>query len=146
MQDFNDILRRSLSIVTDGYEKARGDINDVVGLIRGAIKENIGDNFSLELAEAKTDIKGSTFNIYLDTDIYDLSASIVPVVDIRIPGGGYPVELGDFNKSLQVFHSRDEVLCSRIDVEQFFAQQLSDPDSSLIQSIGFALRQKANKR
>lgn len=145
MTDFNEILRKSLSIVNDGYQQAVDNIKEVVSNLSDSIKANAGEDFSLEIGEISSDLKGATFRIFLDTDVNDVEASTMNIIDLRIPVGGYPVQLGTFTKSIQSFKAAEQVLNNKSDIEQYFAQQLSEPDSRLIQAIGFAVRRRANK-
>lgn len=143
MANFDALIKKSLAIVNDGYQQALADVKVVVEKLSNAIRQNAGEHFALEVSEVKSDVKGVTFRIFLDTDVNDLQADIVTIVHIRILSKGYPILHGSFNKTQNVFVSMDgNELEDMAAVEQFFADLLADPESSLIQALGFAMRKK----
>ena len=96
----------------------------------------------MEFAEVTYDVKGSTFRIFLDPDVSDSSAQVAVIVYMRIPAQGYPVQVGTYNKSGGIFTPNNKDLANKSEVEEYFADQLQDPDSKLIQAVGFALRRR----
>lgn len=145
MVDFNDIVKKSLAVVNQGFVKARDDLGAVVERIDISLRENAGDHFALLLSEVSSSLKGTIFCIVLDADTFNATATLIPVLHIRIPTSGYPLELGSINRVTELFVDSDQRLASMSEVEAYFVEQLSDPNSVLIQAIGFALRKKMNQ-
>lgn len=144
MPNFDEILKKSLSAVNDGYGAALEDLNNVVEKLALAIKGNAGEQFNLELAKVSEDIKGATFRVYLDPDPEDANVSLINVGHFRLLSSGYPIYSGLYNKSSSLF-SPEREFSDVVALEGFFAELLASPDSTLIQAIGFAIRKKASK-
>lgn len=141
MDDFNDILKKSLSVVNEGFRAAMDDIENIIAAVRESIKGNAGNEFSLECSEVFSNIKGSIYRVFLDTDSFDPEADLVVLTYFRIPQKGYPIELGNYNK-VTGFSVSGKLWTSKDDVMNHFVSQLQDPESQLIQAIGFALRRR----
>ena len=144
MTNFDELLKKSLSVVNDGYQIACNDVGAIVDKLGKAIKQNAGDQFGFEMSEVQSDVKGVTFRIYLDPDSNDINAALLNIAHIRIPSKGYPIFYGVFNKSSNVFAAADK-LENAEEVAEYFSDFLKDPESPLIQAIGYVLRKKANK-
>ena len=147
MEDFDSILQRSLATINVGYQTAFDDVKSVVQKISSSIKRSAGENFDLEVQEISDDVGGSTLRVYLDTDSSEPRAEVMTIVHIRIPSNGYPIFQGGFSKSSNRFSGshHDAAIADKNGVEEFFRQMLINPESPLIQALGFALRVKANK-
>ncbi|CAM2151716.1 protein of unknown function [Pararobbsia alpina] len=145
MTDFNELIKRSLSIVNESYAQAKGDVEGVIERIDFSLRDNAGDHFALVFAEFASSLKGVVFRVHLDTDVYNPQSELVTIVHMRILSTGYPIELGEINRNTGLFSAGGNALSSVQDVEEYFADQLSNPNSALIQAIGFALRKKMSK-
>lgn len=146
MADFDEILRKSLSIVNDEYRRALDELKVVVAEVRESIKANAGEEFTVELAELVSNIDGAAFQIFLDTNVNDLRSSVLSIVEIQIPANGYPIFIGTYSKGGGIFTPGEEKFDNQDEIRSFFANQLSDPSSRFIQLIGFALRRRSNKQ
>lgn len=137
--DFNAILKLSLAAVNDNYQEAVRDVEEVVGSVHAAVQQNAGKRFGVVLTDQSADIKGSTFRIYFDTNVDVMRAKIIDVLFVRIPSSGYPIALGTIDKSTKNFFAEQQII-DKEQLQKAFAQLLQNPESSLIQAIGFALR------
>ena len=87
-----------------------------------------------------------TFRVFLDTGVNDMEAEVVNITHLRIPAHGYPVSYGTYTKNTGAFiPAQNSDLKDLEAVEKFFADLLSNPESTLIQAIGFALRRSSRK-
>ncbi|MGF6115901.1 hypothetical protein ABIE30_002974 [Janthinobacterium lividum] len=137
--DFDSILKSSLKVVNDGYQTSLSDLKDVVSDLNAAVVRNAGKQFSVVVGEVANDIKGGTFRVYFDTNVNNSRARVIDVVFLRIPAGGYPIAIGVFDKSTQRFFSEQDIV-DKEGLLYAFAQLIENPDSALIQAIGYALR------
>jgi hypothetical protein len=139
IMDFDSLLKGTLSVVTEGFQTAVTDLRDLVATVGQAIQRNAGEKFALEASEESSDLKGSTYEVYLDPDVFNPRVKIIPVAYFRIPANGYPIAQGSIHKSLRSFIF-EKNLADKSELEQVFAALIQDPDSSLIQALGYALR------
>lgn len=140
--DFDEILKRSVTSVNAGYEAALADLRKVIGQLDAAVKNNAGAKYGFVLQELHSDIKGTTFRTYFDTDVNNARATIMDILAIRLPAAGYPLSVGTFDKGNKSFHPLEEL--PDVDaLNRVFVTLIREPDSALIQAIGFALRNKA---
>ena len=147
MTDFNVLLRQSLAIVNDGFQNARDEIERIVAKLSAAVKQTAGEDFAVEMSEVSATPKGTTFRIYFDPNSMDPTAEVITVAALFVPSKGYPVLRGTWNKSTNTFFpTQGGELRTLEDVEKFFADLLSNPESSLIQALGFALRRSVSRR
>ncbi|MFJ1213317.1 hypothetical protein [Burkholderia pyrrocinia] len=142
MTNFDSLLQKSLATVNDGYEQARQDLENIVSEVDTSLKSNLGDEFAFVAIEEDINIKGTIYAISLDTETDNRSAPYIPIVSIRIPSTGYPIETGSISKSTGLFTVDGTVLKDSSDIKTFFSAQLENPNSMLIQAIGFALRKR----
>lgn len=142
MVDFNEILKKSLLTVNEGYQRAYEDLSSVVAGVRESIKQNAGQEFTIELSQISAQLEGTSFQIYMDTDVNNSHAQIYRITDIEIPQTGYPIFLGAYNRVHQTFMRGEESFEDAEAISTYFAEQLSNPESRLIQLIGFALRRR----
>nr|WP_091659435.1 hypothetical protein [Massilia sp. PDC64] len=137
--NFDAILKSSLAAVNDNYQIAVGEVQDVVNSVHTAVRHNAGNRYGLIFTEMSADIKGTTFRIYFDTNVDVMRARVIDVLFIRIPSTGYPIAIGTVDKATKNFFTEQNVN-NKEELERVFAQLLQNPESSLIQAIGFALR------
>lgn len=137
--DFDAILKSSLAAVNDNYQAALSDVIDVVESIHAAIQKNAGSKYALIFTDMSADIKGSTFRVYFDTNKDVMRSKLIDILFIRIPSAGYPVGIGTIDKSSKIFLA-EETVSTCEELKKYFAQLLQNPESSLIQAIGFAMR------
>lgn len=143
MNDFDFILRKSLAAVNEGYEQALSDLFEIVEEVDASLKTNVGEEFAFVAVEYELSMKSAIYTVSLDTNSDDRGAPYIPVVSMRIPSSGYPMETGSVQKSTGNFTPDGIALKDRSEIKVFFASQLEDPNSLMIQAIGFALRKKA---
>ncbi|WP_143450355.1 hypothetical protein [Janthinobacterium sp. BJB446] len=139
--DFDSILRKSLTVVNDGFQDALTDLKGVVEAVSESVKNNAGQKFALALGEVSNDLRGSTFRVFFDTDVNNVRARIIDVLYFRIPASGYPIFEGQYDKGSKNFSAGKE-LKDKDSIAQEFGSLLRNPDSSLIQAIGYAMRTK----
>lgn len=139
--DFDSILRESLSAVNSAYDAAYNDLNEVVAKIRDAMIATTGDGSALELKRVAADRSSTTFRLYIDPDPKDPEASLITVTSFRIPTAGYPILFGTYSKVSEAFKDAGK-LDDKSALVQYFAEQLKEPESALVQAIGFAMRQR----
>lgn len=140
--DFDEILRQSVLSVNAGYETALSDLRTVVGKLEAAVKKNAGEKYGFILNELHSDVRGTTFRTYFDTDVKNVRAAIMDIIIIRLPASGYPLSIGTFDKGSKNFNPTEEI--PDVDaLNRVFVTLIREPDSALIQAIGFALRNKA---
>lgn len=145
MVDFSDLLQRSLATVNDKYARTVEDLRTVVSELRASIKTIANNEFGFELAEIVSDVHGTTFQIYLDSDVTVPNATLVTVAEFHVGATGYPVEIGTFHKGTRRFVSGGFPPLNDIEqIRVFFVEQLSNPESPLIQGIGYAMRKRLN--
>lgn len=137
--DFNEILKNSLAAVNDNYQIAVGDLEEVVESVHTAVQRNAGEKYGVILTDLSADIKGTTFRIYFDTNIENLRSKVMDVLFVRVPSSGYPIAIGTVDKATKKFYG-EETANNKEELKKYFGQLLQNPESSLIQAIGFALR------
>jgi hypothetical protein len=143
MPDFDSLLQHSLSTVNSGYLAAQGDLFRVVERLAEAIQRQTGTNIYLALKQQTADVKGTVFVLYVDVNPDDQQADTINIEHIKLQARGYPVLLGTYRKPINDFKASGS-LDTPEDLEAHFVDLLADPDSPLIQAIGFALRQRAD--
>jgi hypothetical protein len=144
MADFDLLLKKTLAVVNENYDIALSSVRNVVEQLGNAITSNAGDEFALEMYELASDIKGSVHRVQLDPDVNDDSVRLVVITYLQIPSSGFPIRIGRYSKSTGFF-PEEMTLEDAEDVERYFARFLEDPNSKLIQAIGFALRLKSKR-
>lgn len=144
MTDFNALLRKSIATVQEGYQSAVKDLSEVVNEIGVAISDLSSGACDLQLQTIAVDVAGTSFRIYLDTNSKDPSALSVPIIDLFLTNKGYPINAGQIDKATGRFFTQT-YFSDRADLERFFADTLGNPDSSLIQSLGFAMRKNESR-
>lgn len=144
MNDFDALLKRTLSIVNADYDEALSVVDAVVTQLREAITTNAGSEFAFEITELSNDINGSVHRIYLDPDSNDSAARIAVITYLQIPSTGFPIKVGRFSKNTGFTAEEDDLKDSE-EVVKYFSNFLEDPNSKLIQAIGYALRLKSRR-
>lgn len=139
--NFDELLRKSLESVNEKYEIAYGDVYGYVEKLRAAVNTSLGANASVELVEMTSDVKSTIFRLVIDTDSEDANSEVAILSTFKIKASGYPIEVGFYNKSTNMFRIEGQ-MDSKEDLEKFFIELLATPESSLIQIIGFALRKR----
>ncbi|HTJ93564.1 MAG TPA: hypothetical protein VL424_10725 [Pararobbsia sp.] len=144
MIDFDDLLQRMFPVLNQGFERAKQEAEDVLDRLNASLAANVGAHVVLHFIEIYTGAKYSIYGVFLDPDSSDATEELVPVIHMRIPAAGYPIELGSIDPISENFASADRVLNDVDAIEVFFADELSNPDSAFVYAIGFALRMKAS--
>lgn len=144
MTNFDLLLKKSLAAVNDGYEQARSDLQHIVSSVDSSLRSNLGDDFALVATEEEISIKGTVYTVSLDTETSNRSSPYIPIVSLRIPSTGYPIEVGSMVKSTGTFSTDGTFLVDIESIKSFFAAQLDNPNSLMIQAIGFAIRKRSH--
>lgn len=138
--DFEDMFKKSLSVVNEGFRAAYNDLDDLVSSLSEAIRNIAGERFDIGFSEIHKEIKSTTYRVYLDPDTGDIDAQLLDFSYIRIPSKGYPiVKGGSVIKGTNIL-TGDVKIENKEQLAEAFAAFIQDPDSPLIQSIGYALR------
>jgi hypothetical protein len=137
--DFEFSLRRSLSNVNEGYQETRSDLNEIVTSLGSAVSNIAGEQFAIGLDEISSDMKGTSFRIFLDTNVTDLNAEIVDIAYLRVTSKGYPIQRGPIAKGTKTLFPEAEI-SSKYELSRYFVDMIENSDSALVQAIGFALR------
>lgn len=139
--NFDEILKSSLAAVNDGYAAAHTDLSETVNKVREAVTEHTDDKVALELQKVASDLKSTTFRLYLDPNVNDLDQGVITITFFQLPASGYPVKFGTFIKSGSIFNSIGEAEDKEA-LLSYFADLLDSPESMLVQAVGYALRQR----
>ena len=139
--NFDEILKKSIAAVNDGYAAAHEDLTVTVDKVREAVVASAGGQVALELKKSASDIKGTTYRLYLDPNVNDMEQEVVTITYFQIPASGYPIKYGIFRKSGYSFTSAGEIE-DQAALLKYFGGLLEQPESVLVQAIGFALRQR----
>jgi hypothetical protein len=137
--DFEFALRRSLSSVNEGYQKSREDLNEIITSLAQAVSTIAGEQFAIGLDEISSDMKGTSFRVFLDTNLSDLNAEIVDIAYLRITSKGYPIQRGPIAKGTKTIFAEAEIP-NKYELGRYFLDMIENSDSALVQAIGFALR------
>ncbi|WP_159874666.1 hypothetical protein [Aquitalea denitrificans] len=143
MTDFLKIIQTTLQDINSGFETAKNDLNNVVESINEAVLKTSARSFSMYTRPLTESPKGDIYRVYFDTDTEDSDAEVMTIMDFMIYPKGYPIDMGSYRKQTGAF-SPIKRLANRSDLEEFFAAALSDPESSIIQAIGFGMRKYRN--
>lgn len=141
--DFENSLKRSLMVVNEGYQNARNDVDRLLSSLAEAVSKIAGEQFVLGVDEFSSDVKGTNLRINLDTDFTDMNADIVDIAFIRIPAKGYPIQHGPLLKATKTMMVQTHIADAE-ELAKFFLDMIENPDSPLVQAIGFALRKKSS--
>lgn len=144
MANFDELIKKSLSVVNDGFQRTLADLTALVEQVNSAIKQHAGPQCGLVLEQIDSDMKGANYRLSLDTEAGNPQAPRIGITHFRLLPKGYPLLHGRYNQAKKMFlGSEFSTLADQKQVEEYFANLLQDPDSSLIQAMGFALRLQA---
>ena len=138
--DFTDLLKNSLAVVTGGYVTAHDDLIGVIDRVRKALLSNAGEQVALELKKVSADVSSTVFRLFLDPSTMDPETALVTITYFRLPSSGYPIEWGSYKRVTNTFEASGEAEVKE-ELEKFFGSLLTQPESTLVQAIGFAMRQ-----
>lgn len=139
--DYDSILRATLTTINQGFENAQRDLVSVVEAVSNSLKRNANDTFNLDFTNLREDYNGTIYRIFFDENPNDLEAATITVDFFYIPSKGYPIEQGNYYRTNEEFKKHQEI-SSKEELELYFQEMLKDPESSLIQAIGFSMRKK----
>ena len=142
--NFDGLLKASLAVVNDGFQRAVSDLNDMASEVDAAIKRNANARFGLSVSELTSDMKGSTYNVYFDPNIHSSKSVIIDVAYFRVPASGYPISIGLYQRNTRNFYPEASI-SDRGELESVFERFLQDPESALIQAVGYALRSSGHE-
>lgn len=140
MIDFVELVNRSFATINKGFDESISDLARILESITSAIRNASSRNFQLDYRIEVEGPKGSLARVYFDPDPTDMSAEPYTITYIWIPAKGYPIEGGSYRKAIDKFDTID-VFHDAAALEGYFADLLTNPDSVLIQAIGFGMRQ-----
>lgn len=139
MVDFSDLLKGTLESINKAFREVESDLSDVSSRISTAVKTNVGGQFDIIKSEVRNTIDGVVYRFYFDTNVNDDTADAVTLCFIRLPVTGYPIFAGKYNYKDKIFSPQEE-LSDKQELELYFERFFDNPESALIQAIGFALR------
>lgn len=139
MVDFDSIIKTTLTTINEGFQISRKDFFSTIESINQSIKNNSTKEFIFGWNDVSEDINGSIYKVYFDSNPNNLNAPWITIDYFFIPSKGYPIEQGNYFLSKQEFVKHKEIL-SKKELEVYFQDMLMNPESALIQAIGFALR------
>lgn len=140
--DFNEIVATTIVGLNKGYEEAIGDLKDILLRVGEAIRNNSKENFDVFFRTLSESPRGDIYRVYFDTNSEDPDAETLQIATFYIPPKGYPIQIGVYRKVTDEFKAHGTIK-NRDEFESFFGELLSDPDSTLIQAIGFGMRRKS---
>ena len=135
---YTDIAIQLISEINQKYEIARNDLNSVVGELENSLKKII-PHIKFNLQTISDEFDGTTSRLILDPNSADMEIGVVKITDFFIPSTGYDIGFGDHLKNINEFQFEGK-LKTKDDIESFFQTIMSDPNSRVIQAIGFAAR------
>lgn len=144
--DFGAILKDTLAGINAGFEQAAGDLQEVLDAITEGIQEHTNSGYKVYAKVVSEDTKATIFRLYFDPDPLVSDAEVIPLTTLQVSAKGYPIMRGTYRKvgGFTPAASDPVAFQNRAELEQYFAHQLSDPDSNLVQAIGFAMRKMPN--
>lgn len=145
MSDLKKLILESLKDINQGYEIAETDLTEVLLQVTDAVQEATGAPFDFSYHSVFETPSESVFRVLLDFDRNEIDSETHKVSDIKITPMGYPIYFGNFNRSAELFMPQ-ATLDDRKALETHFFSMLSDPNSSLVQAIGFGLRKRKRVR
>lgn len=145
MSDLKKLILDSLKDINHAYEIAEADLAEVLLQVTEAVREATGAPFDFSYHSVFESPSESVFRVLLDFDSNEFDSETHKISDIKITPMGYPIYFGIFNKSAELFMPQ-VTLDDRKALETHFFGMLSDPNSSLVQAIGFGLRKRKRTR
>lgn len=141
MADFEGLLQNTLTSINLRFAEAERDFTAVIEKLSEAIKKSSNSDFALSTSIISDGQKGSVYRLYFDIDTQNMDSDLQALDTFYISSKGYPIQQGQYRKAIDDFIARNEF--SNIEqLESYFETMLADPESPLIQSIGFGLRRK----
>lgn len=141
MTNFNEILKETLSAVNKAFNTAQKDLQEIATEISNAVKENAGADFDFVMREIRSDVDGVLYRFYFDTDVEDEYADAINISFVHIPQTGYPLSHGSYSFKNKDY-TRIKSFADKEELEYYFSNFLKEPESPLIQAIGYAVRKK----
>lgn len=121
--------------------RAHDDLTQVVEKVRVAVVGYAGEQVALELKKSAANMRHTTFRLYIDPDTADPEQSMMTITHFQLPAAGYPIKYGTFSKVTDSFNPAGE-LPDVDSLNKYFAELLSQPESVLVQALGYALRKR----
>lgn len=144
--DFGAIIKGTLAGINAGFEQARGDLQEVLDAITEGIQENTDSGYRVFAHVVAEDPKATILRLHFDPDQLDTDAETFPLGTLQMSAKGYPIVRGTYRKLGGFTATSNEPIAfqNKAELEEYFAQLLSNPDSSLVQAIGFAMRKTSD--
>jgi hypothetical protein len=135
MSDLEEILKRTLGELTEGYKTATADLHDLAKRSSEAVLSITGLPVRLELNRARNFNTGTTYDLNITQgDVVHAIAGFI------VPPTGYPISVGAAtDENGQVKPSKK--LQDKDSLTQWFADMLGSPKSPLVLRLAFMLRQ-----
>lgn len=141
MIEWKSLLQKSIQTANDGFMRAESELTAVVEELSSELKETAHRDFRLIMFPVSENMKYSVFQVSLDTDENKDDADAIKICYFKISSKGFPIEEGAYRKQIEQWTPTSQMK-SREDIENFFKEMIGNPDSSFVQAIGFAIRQK----
>jgi hypothetical protein len=140
MKKYSALVLSVVESINKNYEEARSDLVRVVAEVEHGMKDVLPD-FKMRLTLLDDDAEGTFYRVEAVPAPDDSIVGIIRITDFFIPANGYPISSGRILMSKANFNPQEK-FDSVENLENFFQNLLADPESRLIQAIGFAMRRK----
>lgn len=140
MKKFSSLVLSVIDSLNKNYEAARNDLFEIVADIEFNMKEILPD-FTIGLTTLEDSTEGTFYRLVATPAPNDHVVGNIRITDIFIPASGYPISSGRFILNSDNYNP-DIEFRTKNDIDIFFQDLLTKPESRLIQAIGFAMRRK----
>ena len=132
MPSFEEILKKSVTGVSESRKAAEADLYEAVAIASESVEKIAAAK--LTLTQADDDADATWFNLVLETptEFYEIAS-------FRLSGNGYPIKAGRSIEALQ--RGRYEAAAKDKDeLTGYFVRLAEDPNSRLVLRLVFLLR------
>jgi len=137
--DFQALLREAVRCVNDTYQNAVDDLLSLCGQLDQAVAEISGGLLRIKVVE----LSDSPEEVAYEMQLHDQTRHLHSFYMYKVTVAGYPVTFGPRGAGSN-FNGLEGKALSKRDLEQHFAELLTNNRSPLVIQISFALR-KASK-
>lgn len=136
MSQLEDLLRNAVMGVGKAYGVAEKDLSEELAIASEAVRKVSSGLGTLRLRKAEEDAGGSTFSLSLLSE-----KNVQEIAVFYVSPNGYPIKVARSERSL-MYDEYEAVLQSREEINHYFTQAVSTPDSRLVLRVAFLLRQQ----
>lgn len=150
MGEFTELLRETLKGVSEEFQQAKADLNEVIESLSQSVEEVTQGEGMVRMVPTKESFGWVIYTIELVFNNAErFQESTTTLTHVRISAEGYPLGVtpnADFNADFLVpkegFDLGPLYLADKEQVKAFFREMVTNPDSPLIQGIRFHSRQQ----